>query len=47
MHAFETRVTRLEALANPSGPLLISWRLDDESLATAAHPGRTVHPTTR
>jgi len=39
MQTLETRVSRLEAAANPSGPLLISWRLDPDTRAARTRHG--------
>lgn len=37
MSALRTRLTSLEAAMNPSGPLLVCWRVDPERRATCAY----------
>lgn len=39
MHSLDARLTRLEARHMATGPLLISWLLDDDARATAEYQG--------
>jgi len=40
MMSLRTRLEQLELLSEPRGPLLLSWRLDPNCLATTTHDGQ-------
>lgn len=40
MRTLDARVAKLEAATNPSGPLMLMWQMDADSLATVAYGGK-------